>query len=155
MNTRNAWAIVQMWILEVFMRHTTIGKIRGYHLFAPLRLLPCLCVYLYVYLCVCVYVYCLRCRPYHRTHCCEWLRWRHITLTCRFYSNTKHLSCDVTKFFQLKLQYKQIELKATGTNVFISNYREAFIFISHTAVSVEFKTTPFWRNRCKFGRCHN
>jgi len=27
-------------------------------------------------------------------------------------------------------------LKATDTNVFISNYREAFIFINHTAVSV-------------------
>jgi len=34
-------------------------------------------------------------------------------------------------------------LKATVTNIFIFNCREAFIFINHTAVSVKFKTTPF------------
>jgi len=48
-----------------------------------------------------------------------------------------------------------LALKATVTNVFISNCPEAFIFINHMAVSVEFKTTPFGGNRYKFRSCHN
>jgi len=47
------------------------------------------------------------------------------------------------------------QLKATDTKVFISNCREAFIFTNHSAVSAEFKTTPFGRNRYEFKRCHN